>query len=848
MRILFAARHSGYLRRFDDALRELHARGHEIAIVLGVRAESKNEDAEELAAELERLERVTVLDAVVGDEHASDLAPRLRAWMNHLRYLEPTLDLAGSRLHERMARALPATLVEADLVATSLDPRYPARQRALLADVERRLPPDGRAREQIEEIGPDAVVVTPLIERGEPQLSYLRAARQLGIPRGVLVASWDNMTTGGLLHDVPDRLLVWNAAQRREAIRLMNVPKENVVITGASTFDRWFGRAPSRDRAAFSAAAGLLDARPYVLYLGSSAFIAPDEGRFVLRWLQRIRGSNDDRLRHVNVVVRSHPFHALTDDAELVDYVDTDERTVFYPRQPTSVVSDPARADYFDALHHAAVVVGINTSGLIEAAIAGRPVAVPGPGRYRASQELSPHFQHLVEAGRGLFEPERLRRHVARLAELVDNGPEPADAVRRENFLRSFVRPSGRGEPAAPHVATAIEELAALPVDAVAPPTPPDPAALATLSRAFRGRGWRPRARSDREPVGAPAVALELEAVIEARRRAPILVHQPLVLIGQIQRSGGTLLNTLLDGHPMLHVHPHELHIGHPRKDVWPALDLTTKPRRWLEVLAEERLGKMLATGYFKSRQDLRESALPGYEPLPFLLPPSLLRTLFFQLARDRPPASQRDVLDLYFSAYFTAWLNGHSRVGVPARWVVGFCPRLGWSPSRAAFFGDYPDGRLIMVVRDPRAWYASATEHAKNNGAYRDEYSDFDRAMSVWTRNVDEATGAKRERPDAVLVVTYEALVTRTEETMRSIANWLAIGWDPILLEPTFNREPVSANTSFEAAAPGVRPEPSERWRTALAPEVVASIEERALAAYDLVRGDVREVSRVAG
>ena len=41
-----------------------------------------------------------------------------------------------------------------------------------------------------------------------------------------------------------------------------------------------------------------------------------------------------------------------------------------------------------------------------------------------------------------------------------------------------------------------------------------------------------------------------------ARPRELVRVDQPLVLITQVQRSGGTLLQRLLDGHPQCHVLP----------------------------------------------------------------------------------------------------------------------------------------------------------------------------------------------------------------------------------------------------------------------------------------------------
>ena len=48
-------------------------------------------------------------------------------------------------------------------------------------------------------------------------------------------------------------------------------------------------------------------------------------------------------------------------------------------------------------------------------------------------------------------------------------------------------------------------------------------------------------------------------------------VTSPLALISEIQRSGGSLLSQLFDGHPQVHAHPHELKIGYPKKYIGPA-------------------------------------------------------------------------------------------------------------------------------------------------------------------------------------------------------------------------------------------------------------------------------------
>lgn len=53
-----------------------------------------------------------------------------------------------------------------------------------------------------------------------------------------------------------------------------------------------------------------------------------------------------------------------------------------------------------------------------------------------------------------------------------------------------------------------------------------------------------------------------LERLLTIRRENVIDASQPLVLIAQPIRSGGTLLSRCFDGHPELHVHPAELQIG----------------------------------------------------------------------------------------------------------------------------------------------------------------------------------------------------------------------------------------------------------------------------------------------
>src|SRR3954451_12778543 len=91
----------------------------------------------------------------------------------------------------------------------------------------------------------------------------------------------------------------------------------------------------------------------------------------------------------------------------------------------------------------------------------------------------------------------------------------------------------------------------------------------------------------------------EYELFCRARLAHLVGVREPLVLVSQIQRSGGTLLSQLFDGHPECHAHPHEVAIGFPKSQHWPVLDLGA-PDEWFEQLYEKYTQKHFRRGYQK--------------------------------------------------------------------------------------------------------------------------------------------------------------------------------------------------------------------------------------------------------
>ncbi|MFV0438941.1 MAG: sulfotransferase [Desulfopila sp.] len=292
-------------------------------------------------------------------------------------------------------------------------------------------------------------------------------------------------------------------------------------------------------------------------------------------------------------------------------------------------------------------------------------------------------------------------------------------------------------------------------------------------------------------------------------------VTAPMTLISQIQRSGGSFLSQLFDGHPQVHAHPHELKIGYPKKYLWPQLDLNESPQRWFEFLFEDDVIAHFREGYKKSEKTT--------ETFPFVFLPSLQRKIFLDyLSAVDKPISHRNIFDAYMTSYFGAWLNNQNMYG-DKKTVTAFTPRLAMrNDSVKSFFEIYPDGRLISVIRDPTNWYPSARRHENK----KRKYDDLRQALAQWSRSARTSLWNKEHYNQRVCIIRFEDIVSRTEPAMRYLASFLGIEFDPILLTPTFNSQPIAANTSFKLEKSEIMTGTLSRYQT-LADEELRTIEE---------------------
>lgn len=454
MRLLFVVASAEYLRYYDSVLRLLASRGHDVSIAVN----HVREEKQATFADVSSAVRVLGVVPARGDRWYA-LARGLRGTLDFIRYLHPDYRDAPA-LRDRMKRkVLPRPLRWLDRLP-SLPPAVLSVVYALLRRLERAVPVSQPIVTFLRQQKPDVVVVSPLIDAASDQVDVVRAARRRGLPVVAGIASWDNLTNKGLLRVEPDLVMVWNEAQKAEAMRYHGIPADRIAVTGAQLFDRWFERTPGTTREQFCATVGLPADRPFLLYTASSVFIARSEFElpFVRKWIEALRRSDDPRVRDMPVLVRPHPynFHAW----EHADLSDLGQVQV-WPRGVYSAVSEQNRSGFFDSMYHSAAVVGVNTSAMIESAIVGRPV-FSLTGEFAGTQEGTLHFHHLLPENGGFLRVGRtLDEHVAQLSEVLKN-PEAATAE-TQRFVRSFIRPHGVDKACTPVVADTLERAAAAP-------------------------------------------------------------------------------------------------------------------------------------------------------------------------------------------------------------------------------------------------------------------------------------------------------------------------------------------------------------------------------------------------
>ena len=279
------------------------------------------------------------------------------------------------------------------------------------------------------------------------------------------------------------------------------------------------------------------------------------------------------------------------------------------------------------------------------------------------------------------------------------------------------------------------------------------------------------------------------------------LSHSPLVFVCGHRKSGTTLFANLLDGHPQLAVYP---------------FDLT------------------LLYAYFP--EYLRAHVAPAERRA------RLQRILFGELAR-RMPAQALDVAAMsarFFAglpdealadpATLIAWLMAvFQAVAARADAKWGVFKETSIEIYAAEILGWFSDARFIHVLRDPRDNFAALAAGVGKHYSRLGE--DHNRTLASLLNRVRIGFQMARQNRASYgegryHLVRFEDLTAAPEPTMRGVAAFLGIDFDPCLLKPTVLGHPAGGNAfdgvaSFEVSARNVG-----RWRERISAENAQVIE----------------------
>jgi len=438
MKILFVITHYNFFAPIEPVARELHKKGHQVSVLINPRANKKFESRYPFKHETHPYYLGWASSR--NDVFQFLLYPlrELISYIAYLKYHQPTSPLlierwAGFILPFFLRRPTQKFL---QYLARTERGKKLLRHDSLwnfLRKIERITPLSNKIEQYLKQEKPDIVVAASAIMPYSRETDYLKTAKKLGIPTILVVPSWDNLTTKGIIHVIPDWMFVWNQGQITEATDLHFMPKDQIFCTGAPKFDLWFKTKPILSRSAFSKQVGLNPQQPFILYVCSSEFIANNETEFVEEFALNLQ--EHPSLREVRILVRPHPqnlkaWHKKPHNNNIVVWSED--------MQKMDVGANIQ--GFYHSIFYSICVVGINTSAFIEAAIVDKPCVAITSDNYNYTQLGIPHFHHLVDAN--FLEMHKNTSQLLATLENIMNGQD-TKIENRHNFVKNFVRPHG---------------------------------------------------------------------------------------------------------------------------------------------------------------------------------------------------------------------------------------------------------------------------------------------------------------------------------------------------------------------------------------------------------------------
>ena len=258
------------------------------------------------------------------------------------------------------------------------------------------------------------------------------------------------------------------------------------------------------------------------------------------------------------------------------------------------------------------------------------------------------------------------------------------------------------------------------------------------------------------------------------------IINNDLILIGQIQRSGGTLLSQLFDGHPELHNYTSELILTEPKWD-W------SKKFNFSSIEQNPSLKQNILT---RNYEKLSIGKINYKTRNKFIFNPFIEKKIF----KSFKTKNLRSNFNAYFTAFFNAFINYKNNQNGKKKFITAFLPRFTIMDENVdLFFQIYPNGKLIIIIRDPRSWLISARKHSA-------EYKDIAKSLALWKKICQNSLDFRKKYFEKIIIIKFDDLIKDTENTIRKICSKININFEESLLSPTFNSELINSDSSFKS------------------------------------------------
>lgn len=282
------------------------------------------------------------------------------------------------------------------------------------------------------------------------------------------------------------------------------------------------------------------------------------------------------------------------------------------------------------------------------------------------------------------------------------------------------------------------------------------------------------------------------------------------VFLGGHRKSGTTLLLSLLDNNPELVTYPSDsgfFYLYYPLYDT-PDKSQAEKTDRMVDRV----LGIVKQDSIEFLSENIRKKLNFNFEKFQTQFLTDIKSTKYFP----------KDMLCCLIQAFKKVWKSEME----PKGWVEKTTSTEIYATD---VFKWFPNAKFIHVVRDPRDNWASL------RSGWSERYKDFNASILQLTQSMIDRCRLGMEisklnsmiyGEDRYLIIKYEDLVSKPDEIMKQIADFIGIDFSDDLLKPTFLGTAWKGNNFEGIKFTGVSSVNKGRWKERIEIEEAALIE----------------------